>query len=246
MDAAALLTHHEQPETTAGDVITARNLYLDADRGRVYGPLDLDIPRGCLTVLTGPAGSGKTALLLTLVGRMKPSRGSQLSVLGRHLPAERLAVQHRTSATGFAGLDDLDEEVSVRDCVRERMAWLAPWYQIVRRPSEEQIAAICAATFGDVPIPAGRQIVHELDESSNLLLRIALAMMSKPDIIVVDQIDQLLDTRERDIVWHRLKSLAADGLTIITATAGREEANRVAWDVAPTIIHLPHPAHKEA
>lgn len=234
-----------EPPTPEPDVITARNLHLDGKRGRVYGPLDLDIPRGSLTVLTGPAGSGKTALLLTLVGRMRPSKGSKLTVLGRPLPAERRAVQHRTSATGFEGLDDLDEEVRVRDCVRERMAWLAPWYKVVRQPTQKQIDEICRATFGDQAAPPAKQIVHELDESSNLLLRIALAMMSSPDIIVVDQIDQLLDTHERDIVWHRLKALADDGLTIVTATAGREEARRVAWDVAPTIIHLPHPAHKE-
>ena len=227
--------------------VEAHNLHLDASRGRVYGPLDLSIPTGSLTVLTGPAGSGKTALLLTLIGRMKPSKGSRLTVLGRELPREARAVQKQTSGTGFAGLDDLDEEVTVAATVRERLAWLAPGWTIVRTPTDAQIAEICGPTFGDLTIPTGKQIVHELDESTNLLLRIALAMMSKPRIIAVDQIDQLLDTAERDLVWQRLRALADGGLTVITATAGQSEPRRIEWDVAPTIVHLPDtdPTHKE-
>lgn len=233
--------HLEEPADAAAPVtvVRARGLRLNANRGAVYGPVDLDIPTGSLTVLTGPAGSGKTALLLTLIGRMRPSSGSELNVLGHDLPRQARAVQKRTSGTGFNGLDDLDEEVSVAASVRERMAWLAPWYSIIHTPSDEAIAAICAQTFGDVPVPTGKQIVHELDESTNLLLRIALAMMSDPDIIAVDQIDQLLDTSERDIVWRRLHALTRSGLTVITSTSGRSEVERIAWDVAPTIIHLP-------
>lgn len=226
--------------TTTPTAIRAERLALSANRGPVYGPLDLDIPTGSLTVLTGPAGSGKTALLLTLIGRMRPSKGSTLSVLGHDLPREARAVQKRTSGTGFKGLDDLDEEVTVADCVRERLAWLAPWHRIVRTPDDDEVARLCQPAFGNIPVPAAKQIVHELEESTNLLLRIALALLSQPDIIAVDQLDQLLDTSERDIVWRRLRALADDGLTVVTSTAGRDEPHRVAWDVAPTVIHLPH------
>lgn len=225
-------------QTTTELAIWAENLSLSANRGPVFGPIDLNIPVGGLTVFTGPAGSGKTALLLTLIGRMKPSSGSRLSVLGYPLPRGARAVQHRTSGTGFHGLDDLDEEVSVAACVRERMAWLAPWYKIITTPSDEQIARICAPVFGDHPVPRGKEIVHSLDESTNLLLRIALALMSNPEIIAIDQIDQLLDTAERDIVWRRLHALCTQGLTILTSTSGEEEPGRVLGHTRPTVIAM--------
>ena len=50
--------------------------------GPVYGPIDVDIESGGVTVLVCPPGSGRTALLMTLAGRMRPVSG-QLTVLGR-------------------------------------------------------------------------------------------------------------------------------------------------------------------
>ena len=50
----------------AASAITARAITQSGPWGPVYGPLDLDIPEGGLNVLVGPAGSGRTALLMTL------------------------------------------------------------------------------------------------------------------------------------------------------------------------------------
>ncbi|MBW3086531.1 hypothetical protein KEM60_02754 [Austwickia sp. TVS 96-490-7B] len=219
--------------------IRARGLHLTGRRGTVLAPIDLDIAPGTLTVVTGHSGTGKTSLLLTLVGRMRPSSGSELTVLGRPLPLRAISVQHRTSAMGIAGLDDLDEEVSVSACVRERQAWLAPWWKLIRTPDDHTVADICRPAFGDLPTPAARQVVHELPEASNLLLRVALALLSNPDLIVIDDIDQLRDTAERDLVWHRLEELAAEGLTIVTTCAGAGELDRVPWTIRPGHIELP-------
>ena len=50
--------------------------------GPVYGPIDLDVDAGGVTVLVGPSGVGRIALLMTLAGRMRPESGS-LTVFGR-------------------------------------------------------------------------------------------------------------------------------------------------------------------
>lgn len=218
--------------------VRARDLRLDGKRGRIYGPLDLDLEAGSLTVLTGRAGTGKTSLLLSVTGRMNPSAG-ELTVLGYELPRQARSIQHRTSAMGIAGLDDLDEEVSVGACVRERQAWLAKPWKIVRSPDDESVARVCAPAFGDLPVPRAGEIVHELPEASNLLLRIALAMLSKPQLIVVDEIDQLHDLGERDLIWHRLEAIAASGLTVVTAASGAAELDRVRWTRPPLHVALP-------
>lgn len=221
--------------------VHARGLRLDGKRGRIYGPIDLDLPTGSLTVLTGRAGTGKTSLLLSLAGRMNPSAG-ELTVLGYELPRRSRSVQHRTSAMGIAGLDDLDEEVSVGACVRERQAWLALPWKIVRSPNDATVERVCAAASGDLPVPAAADIVHELPEASNLLLRIALALLSEPQLIVVDEIDQLHDLGERDLIWKRLEAIAASGVTVVAACSGAAELDRVDWQRPPR--HVPLPDHE--
>jgi ABC-type multidrug transport system ATPase subunit len=239
------ITRTEQQDSSATEdlppVIRARQLQLDGKRGRIYGPIDLDIEPGSLTLITGRAGSGKTSLLLTLVGRMKPNRGSELTVLGRPLPARVRGVQHRSAAVGIHGLDDLDEEVTVGATVREREAWLSPWYRVVRTPSDARIAEICAPVFGDVPAPTTKMLVHQLDEADNLLLRIALAMMSNPELIVVDDIDSLHDTDGRRRVWECLHGIADTGVTVVVSAAGAGELSRLGWATLPN--HIPLPTH---
>lgn len=232
---APVLPHDADGQELA---VRARDLRLDGKRGRIYGPIDLDLTPGSLTVLTGRAGTGKTSLLLSLAGRMKPSAG-ELTVLGYELPRRVRSVQHRTSAMGIAGLDDLDEEVSVGACVRERQAWLALPWKIVRSPDDATVAQVCAPAFGDLPVPAAADIVHELPEAGNLLLRIALALLSDPQLIVVDEIDQLHDLGERDLIWQRLEAIAASGVTVVAACSGAAELDRVRWQRPPRHVALP-------
>jgi ABC-type multidrug transport system ATPase subunit len=226
-------------EALRASVVAASGLQLDGRRGRIYGPVDLDIAPGTLNLVTGKAGSGKTSLLLTLVGRMKPNRGSDLVVLGRRLPARAAGVQRRTAAVGVHGLDDLDEEVTVAATVREREAWLSPWYRIVRSPDDAHVARVCAEVFGRNPVPRAKQLVHELDEAANLQLRLALAVLSDPQLIVVDDIDALHDTDGRRLVWESLRALTERGVTVIASAATAGELSRLGWDTLPTHIPLP-------
>ena len=197
----------------------ARDLTLTADRGTVFGPLDLDLLAGALTVVRGPQGAGRTSLLLTLAGRMVPDQTSQLVVLGHPVPGERVAVQRVAALAGFAGIDELDDSVTVAAHVRERLGWLSPWYR--RQPSPDQLVvdALLAPVFGDLPVPAAQTVVWHLDEVDALLLRIALAMAQRPLLLVVDDVDQVHDPDRRRIVWDRLESLTAGGLTVVAASA---------------------------
>ncbi len=240
-EASVLLMDQLPREATPVPAVRARHLQLDGRRGRVYGPVDLDLAPGTVTLVTGGAGTGKTSLLLTLVGRMRPNRGSDLVVLGRRLPGRTAAVQRRSAAVGIHGLDDLDEEVSVAATVRERQAWLAPWYRIVRTPDDAAVAELCAGVFGRSPVPRARQLVHELDEVANLQLRLALALLGRPDLVVVDDIDALHDTDGRRLVWESLRTLSRYGVTVVASAASASELSRLGWDEPP--LHLPLPAH---
>jgi ABC-type branched-subunit amino acid transport system ATPase component len=205
--------------TPAAHAVVARRLSLHSSRGVVYGPVDLDVPTGTLAVLQGPQGGGRSSLLLTIAGRMLPDKGSNLRVLGETLPRRRDAVQKRAAIAGFHGIDDLDESVTVGEATRERLAWLSPWYRRVPKVDQATFAALAAPVFGDRPLPRTSTLVWDLDEVDAMLLRITFAMAQRPELLVVDDVDQVHDSLRRQTVWTRLEAIAATGVTVVAAVA---------------------------
>jgi ABC-type cobalamin/Fe3+-siderophores transport system ATPase subunit len=194
--------------------ITARAITMRGPWGPVFGPVDLEIPSGGVTVLRGPAGPGRTALLLTLAGRMKATGGS-LDVLGRTRAPEIFR------QCALAGVDDVDgvfESVTVRDLITEQLRWDASWYRLVRRAGDGEVARLCATVFGPLPLPGSSAYVDQLSELDAVLLRVALANTAAPPVLVVGSIDQVDDDGDRADLVRRLVALG-EGQTVVTASA---------------------------
>jgi ABC-type molybdenum transport system ATPase subunit/photorepair protein PhrA len=218
--------------------VVATGLCLHGKRGLVYGPVDVEVPAGALLVVQGPQGAGRSSLLLTLAGRMAPDRSSRLRVLGHELPRDRTRVQRRAAIAGFAGIDDLDESVRVSDVVRERLAWLSPWYRRTPRVTQRELATLAGPVWGDRPLPRTTSLIWDLDEVDVMLLRICLAMAQRPDLLVVDDVDQVRDSVRRQVVWTRLEAIAAAGTTVIASVSSLGEAAAMTWATAPLQLHL--------
>ncbi|WP_181034247.1 ATP-binding cassette domain-containing protein [Arthrobacter sp. GMC3] len=216
--------------------INAHSLELSADRGPVYGPLTFEIGDG-LTVLRGHAGSGRTSLLLTLAGRMKADAG-ELTVGGHSLPRELRAVQKMTAVCGFAGIDELEDSVSVGAALRERKAWLAPWWSIVRQLNDVDVAQMCAPIFGEEPIPHANTVIWDLSDTQKFLLRITLAMMSSPAVLFVDDLEQIRGRDSRAVLWGRLAQLS-DGHTAVVVSASSLDSDLwVGLENHPEIVEM--------
>src|SRR6476660_5084345 len=69
---------------TPTPVLVASGLGVQGNAGWIFRDVDLRLPAGSLTAVVGPAGCGRSSLLLALAGRMRPTAGS-LSVLGHNL-----------------------------------------------------------------------------------------------------------------------------------------------------------------
>lgn len=203
----------EPVNPSAEPAVTARGIRMTGPWGPVYGPIDLDIEQGGVTVLVCPAGTARTALLMTLAGRMRPVAG-ELTVFGRTKATQIFAV------SALAGIDELDtvaESVTVRDVLTEQLRWDAPWYKLIRRAGEDDLHRICGAVFGDLPLPPLGEYVDELTELDGLLLRIALANTARPPLLVVGDLDHVSSDSSRELLVQRLVALGLEQ-TVITAT----------------------------
>jgi ABC-type cobalamin/Fe3+-siderophores transport system ATPase subunit len=179
----------------------------------VYGPVDLEIPDGGLNVLMCPAGSGRTALLMTIAGRMAPQSGT-LTVFGAGRARDIFA---KSALAGIDELDTVPESVTVRDLITEQLRWDSPWYRMVPRADAEALNALCTRVFGPHPLPPLDEYFEELTELDRLLLRIALANTGRPPLLVVGHLDFVTSDVNRALLIERLIDLG-HGQTVVTAT----------------------------
>jgi len=192
--------------------VVARGIAMTGRWGTIFGPLDLDIAAGGVTVLVGPTGLGCTALLLTLAGRMRPLRGI-VRVLGH---AEASQIFRHVTPAALDDLDTVDDSVTVTDVVTEQMRWNAPWYRAVHRAGDGEVDAMCRSVFGPLPSPPGSAFVGGLSELDQVLLRIALANSRRRPLLVVGGLHQVSSRRCRDMLLCRLADLGRSQ-TVITA-----------------------------
>ncbi len=193
--------------------VVARGISQKGPWGQVYGPLDLDIPAGGLTILRAEAGAGRTALQMTLAGRMKPNAGT-LDVFGRTRAKDVFAV---STLAGMAALDDVYASVRVVDLLTEKIRWDAPWYRLIGKASQADLERICRPVFGELPLPALSSYVEELSELDGLLLRVALANTKALPLLVVGNVDQVTSDENHRIVVSRLVALGQHQ-TVVTTT----------------------------
>lgn len=197
---------------TPGTLASARGIELHGPWGHVFGPLDLDIDEGGVTVVAAQAGAARTALLMALCGRMRLTRGS-LTVLGYDKPAK---VFTESAIACMNELDEVSPSVTVRDIVTEQKRWDSPWYRMIPRVDDSGVAEMCEEVFGDVPLPPLNAFVDDLPEIQQLLLRIAVANTRRPPLLVVGRVDKIADDAERCILLDRLVALG-ETQSVITA-----------------------------
>ncbi|MEE3851105.1 ATP-binding cassette domain-containing protein [Gordonia sp. LSe1-13] len=196
-----------------GVLLVAEDIEVRASWGHIFGPTSLRVAEGGVTVLVGSGGRGRTALLLTLAGRMKPSSGD-LTAFGRTNDAHHLFA--RAAIADIDEVDGIEQAIRVHDVVTEQIRWRAPWYKWVRQSRQEDLERICRPVFGDLALPSMDAFVEELPELTASLFRIAVANVHRPPLLVVGGVDRLSRIDSTRILTERLVALGAEQ-TVITA-----------------------------
>ena len=65
--------------------IRLRDVVFSRSGRRIFDGISLDIPKGKVTAIMGPSGTGKTTLLRLIGGQLRPDSG-QVSVAGHDVP----------------------------------------------------------------------------------------------------------------------------------------------------------------
>lgn len=204
-----------EPSGSSSDLplLEARGLTVNASWGHIFGPVDFTVAEGGVTVFAGPESRGRAALLLTVAGRMRPSKG-ELTAFGRTNDAQHLF--NRAAVAWIDEVDGIQQAIRVRDVVTELKRWSSPWWKWVTPAGEDDLERVCRPVFGSYPLPDLEAFVEELPELSSALFRIAVGNHRRPPLLVIGGVDRLTRRENQVLLMERLVDLGRTQ-TVITA-----------------------------
>jgi ABC-type multidrug transport system ATPase subunit len=192
--------------------IVASGLELSTRRGPVFGPVTFEAAPGSVTAVLGASGTGKTALLLTLGGRMRPSSGSA-RVFGFDVARDSPRVRRIAGLGLIAGVNELDEALTAEQHVTEQRLILGR----SRRTDRDVLARTGLADTRSLK-------VRDLSSEQRVRLGIALALVGDPRLVVADDLDRDLTAEQVESVGRLLRDIASDGVTVLTSCLDGDSA----------------------
>lgn len=202
----------DRAHSVVGPLVIARQIELHEPRGHIFGPWDLEIQAGGVTLIQAPMSVQRTALLLALCGRMHLTGGS-ITVMGYENRPHQV-FKH----SAVACLDEAEEikpAVTVRDVVTEQRRWNSSFFTWVPKAEQADLEAMCSETFGDIALPGLDEFVEALPAVQQILLRIAVANSRRPALLVVGRLDQFSSDTDQSVVLQRLIHLGRNQSVIV-------------------------------
>jgi len=173
--------------------------------------IDVSVEAGETVALLGPNGAGKSTTLDMLLGLLRPD-GGDVRVFGTS-PAEAVA---RGAVGAMLQTGQLIRDLSVRELLLQ-FASLYP------RPLDVD-ETVALVGIGDI---AGRR-TQKLSGGQTQRVRFALALVSNPDLLVLDEPTVAMDVESRRGFWTTMREFASRGKTVVFATHYLEEADAYA------------------
>lgn len=219
-------------ESSADAAISIKGLSKTFDgRDYVMQDLNLDIPKGQITVLIGYSGTGKSVLLKHILGLLKPTAGS-IQVLGQeitHMDTEELTLLRHKFGMLFqyaALFDDMTAIENVLFPLREHRRDLSKAKMIETARNRLRDAGLDEKHF--------RKLPSEMSGGMRKRVGLARALALDPEILVYDEpttgLDPVLTEMVDNLIvsTHNLKQ----GTTSIVVSHDLYAAFRIGDHVA--------------
>jgi ABC-2 type transport system ATP-binding protein len=173
--------------------------------------VDLQIRSGEIVAILGPNGAGKTSTIDMILGLSQPSAGT-VSVLGMH-PREAIT---RGLISAVMQTGGLLKDLTVRETVEYTASLFAH-----SQPVQEVLSGAGITEVAD-------RRVGKCSGGEQQRLRFALALLSDPELLVLDEPTTGMDVEGRRSFWSAIRKDAEQGRTVLFATHYLEEADAYA------------------
>jgi ABC-2 type transport system ATP-binding protein len=184
--------------------------------------VDLAVRAGSVYGILGPNGAGKTTTVRMLATLLRPDEG-EARVLGHDIVHEADAVRSVVSLTGQ--LASVDEDLTGQ----ENLVLIGRLLGFRRAQAKARAAELLEAF--DIADAAGRLAKH-YSGGMRRRLDIAASIVVTPQLMFLDEPTTGLDPRSRNQVWDIVRTLVADGTTVLLCTQYLDEADQLADGIA--------------
>jgi ABC-type multidrug transport system ATPase subunit len=204
------------PLRTSPDVLaTLSNVFKRYDKTVALDGLSLDIRKGELLAVLGPNGAGKSTAISLLLGLQEPDAGS-VHLFG--FPPARLEGRQQVGI--------MMQEVTLAPEMRVReLIDLTATYYPAPLTVQETLELTHTASLADRPY-------GKLSAGQKRQVQFALAVCGHPALLFLDEPTVGLDVQAREMLWSTLRTLVAQGSSIVLTTHYLEEAEALAHRVA--------------
>ena len=179
--------------------------------------LDLEVPRGGCFGLLGPNGAGKTTTLKMIYGVARPSAGT-VKVFGIDVARDARAVCRRLGVTLQENV--LIDAASTRDNLRIFGRYYLLDEAELSLRIEELLDFLELRSHADAP-------ARTLSGGYRRRLSVAMSLINRPDLLILDEPSTGLDPAVRHTLWSRIRELRARGTTVLLTTHYMDEAERL-------------------
>ncbi len=217
----------------ADAVVEARSLTFSYGALRVLDGLSFSVGKGEIFGVLGANGSGKTTLMRLMVGLLRRDGGT-LTVHGE-VPSPRQAAR-----VGYMPqLSALYQELSVR----ENVDFFARMYGMPDRGSRGRSVDETIDLVGLTP--QSSDTILSLSGGMRQRVSLAIALVHRPSLLLLDEPTVGLDPDVRAIFWERFRQMAESGTTIMVSSHTMDDAahcDRLAFLRGGKVIALDTPS----
>lgn len=191
---------------SAEDIIVLDGVHAYYGASHVLHGMDLRLPKGACMSLMGRNGMGKTTTLKTIMGLVKPRRGT-VTIKGRSTEGW---APHAVAAAGIAYVPEEREifpNLTVREnlmiAARANASGASPW-------TLERVLELFPRLAERL-----RQWGNHLSGGEQQMLTIGRALMTNPDALLLDEVTEGLAPLIREEIWSVIEVINGEGMATI-------------------------------
>ena len=220
---------HARPDTKGDPILEIRELFIDFGRQSVLQDINLKIPRGQTLAIIGESGCGKTVLMKTMIGLIRPSQG-QIRFDGMNLAnlSEKQLTRQRIRF-GF-----LFQAAALFDSMTVAQNVAFPLRQHTAKSDREILDAV-VSRLADVGLSESVLNKKPAELSGGMRKRVGLAraLVLDPEIMLYDEPTTGLDPIMGDVINELiLRSRRRNPVTSVLVTHDMRTARKVADRIA--------------